>query len=407
MLSTLSTRKCSIRSRSRSFLLGDSRSFDRLEHSLFNRSLSASTLCAILRNSSRLVSFAAFQFGLVVLFTTLRRSTCKTGTLVWLVLQALRNRFVFSLLVHFLRKSCCSIAHVTYLRAAFLFFHRHILVQVAQVARTFRVFFSKAKTGDGPEDYLVDHRPVLIFLWRRPDCHFHNCFCSIIMYLMNPNGVSHLVTLVIKSFTIFCAGLNHFFSARWLIARRSLYRTTAKTLRRRNLLPKFCLLLMISKKHDNRRCKVRFQMQTKFHKALPILFCCSLHLSCWNRNIVGTQNIMAMQARNFLGFRDGIYSAIGILKRYVTRCQAVTGQATADEQPNTGVTSNPKRCNSMTLHRTFIGSERWNWKEELKVYAKIIWGKWSLFLYVKFGICKTRCHQSSRCNDKRGHGSIH
>jgi cytochrome oxidase Cu insertion factor (SCO1/SenC/PrrC family) len=37
--------------------------------------------------------------------------------------------------------------------------------QVAQVARTFRVFFSKAKTGDGPEDYLVDHRSLLFFPW--------------------------------------------------------------------------------------------------------------------------------------------------------------------------------------------------------------------------------------------------
>ena len=36
--------------------------------------------------------------------------------------------------------------------------------QVAQVARTFRVFFSKAKTGDGPEDYLVDHRSGFSFL---------------------------------------------------------------------------------------------------------------------------------------------------------------------------------------------------------------------------------------------------
>jgi len=43
------------------------------------------------------------------------------------------------------------------------FFRHHVVVQVAQVARTFRVFFSKAKTGEGQEDYLVDHRPVLVF----------------------------------------------------------------------------------------------------------------------------------------------------------------------------------------------------------------------------------------------------
>jgi hypothetical protein len=93
-----------------------------------------------------------------------------------------------------------------FLICPFRFFHHHVLVQVAQVARTFRVFFSKAKTGDGPEDYLVDHRPVLIFLWRQsPDCPSHKFFCSIIMYLMNPNGVRYLFALVIESATIFGA----------------------------------------------------------------------------------------------------------------------------------------------------------------------------------------------------------
>jgi hypothetical protein len=74
---------------------------------------------------------------------------------------------------------------------------------------------------------------------------------------------------VIESATIFGAYIFGF-SARWLIVRRSLYPTTVKTPRRRNLLPRFWLLLMISKKHDNNRpCKFSVHMQTMLFKALP------------------------------------------------------------------------------------------------------------------------------------------
>jgi hypothetical protein len=75
--------------------------------------------------------------------------------------------------------------------------------QVAQVARTFRVFFSKAKTGDGPEDYLVDHRSLLFFPWHSvltfSLTYLSHLFFSIIMYLMNPNGVRYLCALAKSS----------------------------------------------------------------------------------------------------------------------------------------------------------------------------------------------------------------
>jgi hypothetical protein len=145
-------------------------SYDRLDHSWFNHSSSASTPFATLRNSSRLVSVPAclncsrLFFEQEYLKDWHPRLIGLTGT------PEQVHHFSSFIFCHV--SSFLSFAFVQFsFSLSMLLCWHDVASQVAQVARTFRVFFSKAKTGDGPEDYLVDHRSLLFFFLALFFCH--------------------------------------------------------------------------------------------------------------------------------------------------------------------------------------------------------------------------------------------
>ncbi len=88
-----------------------------------------------------------------------------------------------------------------------------------------------------------------------PAIFYFSLFCSIIMYLMNPNGVRLLQVFFFPSNCDIATAIAPLFLAflAHLILFRSLYRTTAKTLLLQSLRPRFWVLLMISKNHHNWR----------------------------------------------------------------------------------------------------------------------------------------------------------